>query len=138
MSRHLVDPELAVGLDTNMPTYKLDAETLPTYRQMLLDMVAAIPKPTSEAMINVRRDERLVPGPESSPDVRVLVYTPADEGDVILPAMLHIHGGGFVSGTKVGRGDRVHRRRVARRLAFWLSGHEEKSARVGSRAVALL
>ena len=58
MSRHLVDPELAVGLDTNMPAYKLDAETLPTYRQMLLDMVAAIPKPTSEAMINVRRDER--------------------------------------------------------------------------------
>ena len=99
MSRHLVDQELAVGLDTNMPAYKLDAETLPTYRQMLLDMVAAIPKPTSEAMINVRRDERLVPGPESSPDVRVLVYTPADKGDVILPAMLHIHGGGFVSGS---------------------------------------
>ena len=99
MSRHLVDPELAVGLDTNMPAYKLDAETLPTYRQMLLDMVAAIPKPTSEAMINVRRDERLVPGPEGSPDVRVLVYTPGDKGDAILPAMLHIHGGGFVSGS---------------------------------------
>jgi acetyl esterase/lipase len=99
MSRHLVDPELAVGLDTNMPAYKLDAETLPTYRQMLLDMVAAIPKPTSEAMINVRRDERFVSGPDDSPDVRVLVYTPGDKGDAILPAMLHIHGGGFVSGS---------------------------------------
>ena len=99
MSRHLVDPELAVGLDTNMPAYKLDAETLPTYRQMLLDMVAAIPKPTSEAMINVRRDERFVPGPDGSPDVRVLVYTPGDKGDAILPAILHIHGGGFVSGS---------------------------------------
>ena len=99
MSRHLVDPELAAGLDTNMPAYKLDAETLPTYRQMLLDMVAAIPKPTSEAMINVRRDERFVPGPDGSPDVRVLVYTPGDKGDAILPAILHIHGGGFVSGS---------------------------------------
>ena len=99
MSRHLVDPELAVGLDTNMPAYRLDAETLPTYRQMLLDMVAAIPKPTSEAIINVQRDERLVPGPEGSPNVRVLVYKPGDKGDAILPAMLHIHGGGFVSGS---------------------------------------
>ncbi len=99
MSRHLVDPELAAGLDTNMPAYKLDAETLPTYRQMLLDMVAAIPKPTSEAIINVRRDERFVPGPDGSPDVRVLVYTPGDKGDAILPAILHIHGGGFVSGS---------------------------------------
>lgn len=98
MSRHLVDPELAAGLDINMPAYKLDAETLPTYRQMLLDMVAAIPKPTSEATINVRRDERLVPGPAGSPDVRVLVYSPGDKGDTVLPAMLHIHGGGFVSG----------------------------------------
>lgn len=99
MSRHLVDPELAAGLDTNMPAYKLDAETLPTYRQMLLDMVAAIPKPTSEAMINVGRDERFVSGPDGSPDVRVLVYTPGDKGDAILPAILHIHGGGFVSGS---------------------------------------
>ncbi len=99
MSRHLVDPELAVGLDTNMPAYRLDAETLPQYRQMLLDMVAAIPKPTSEAMINVRREERFVPGPEGAPDVRVLVYSPGDKGEAILPVMLHIHGGGFVSGS---------------------------------------
>ena len=43
MSRHLVDPELAAGLDPNMPAQNLDAGTLPRYRQMLLDMVAAIP-----------------------------------------------------------------------------------------------
>jgi acetyl esterase/lipase len=98
MSRHLVDPDLAVGLDTNMPAQKLDAETLPKYRQMLLDMVAAIPKPTSEAMQNVRLDVRKVPGAEGAPDVRVLVYTPGDRGPAPLPAMLHIHGGGFVSG----------------------------------------
>lgn len=40
MSRHLVDPELAIGLDVNLPARRLDAETLPQYRQTLLDMVA--------------------------------------------------------------------------------------------------
>ena len=99
MSRHLVDPELAVGLNVNMPAQKLDAETLPKYREMLLDMVAAIPKPSSEALRNVRREVRHVPGPDGAPDVRVLVYTPGDRGDATLPAMLHIHGGGFVSGS---------------------------------------
>ena len=89
MSRHLVDPELATGLDTNMPAYKLDAETLPTYRRMLIDMVAAIPKPTSEATINVRRDERLVPGPTGSPDVRVLVYSPGDKGNAVFHFEAH-------------------------------------------------
>ncbi|WP_254514577.1 alpha/beta hydrolase [Novosphingobium sp. G106] len=99
MSRHLVDPELSVGLDANMPQQKLDAETLPQYRQMLLDMVAAIPKPTSEAMLNVGRADRRIPGPEGAPDVNVLVYTPGDRGEDLLPAILHIHGGGFVSGS---------------------------------------
>ena len=99
MSRHLVDPELAVGLDTNMPAQRLDLETLPRYRQMLIDMVAAIPKPTSEAMQNVRREVRHVPGPQGAPDVRVLIYTPGNRGADPLPAILHIHGGGFVSGS---------------------------------------
>jgi acetyl esterase/lipase len=99
MSRHLVDPELSVGLDVNMPLQRLGADTLPQYRQMLLDMVAAIPKPTSEAMRNVQRDDRRIPGPVDGPDVRVLVYTPGDRGVEPLPAILHIHGGGFVSGS---------------------------------------
>jgi acetyl esterase/lipase len=99
MSRHLVDPELAVGLDVNMPAQKLDADTLPQYRRMLIDMVAAIPKPTSEAMQNVRREVRHVRGPAGAPDVRVLVYTPGDRADRPLPAILHIHRGGFVSGS---------------------------------------
>ena len=47
MSRHLVDPEPAVRHDSSMPARRL---------------VAAIPKPTSEAMQNVRCEVRLVPG----------------------------------------------------------------------------
>ena len=99
MSRHLVDPELAAGLDTNMPAQRLDAGTLPQYRQMLLDMVAAIPKPTSQALQDVKREVRQVPGPQGAPEVRVLIYTPGDRGTAPLPVILHIHGGGFVSGS---------------------------------------
>ena len=75
MSRHLVDPELSVALD---------AETLPAYRQSLIDMVAAIPKPTSEAMKNVRQVDRQIPGPEGAPDVRVLVYMPGGSHEPVL------------------------------------------------------
>ena len=50
------------------------------------DMVAAIPKPTSAAMQNVQREERLVPGPAGAEPVRVLFYTPGDRSDGILPA----------------------------------------------------
>ncbi|KMS51871.1 hypothetical protein V474_02180 [Novosphingobium barchaimii LL02] len=46
MSRHLVDPELAVGFD-NPLTQDLSNETLPGYRTKLEAMVAAIPKPVS-------------------------------------------------------------------------------------------
>ena len=98
MSRHLVDPELAVGIDGPLAQALTDA-TLPAYRQMLEEMVAAIPKPTSEALRNVRLMEQRVPGPVGAPDVEVLVYTPGDRGTEALPAILHTHGGGLVSGS---------------------------------------
>lgn len=97
MSRHLVDPELSAGLDAHLPQ-TLNSETLAQYRSMLFAMVAAIPKPNSEAMQNVRFEDRRIPGYDNGPDVRVLVYSPGSRTDEPLPAILHIHGGGFVSG----------------------------------------
>lgn len=98
MSRHLVDPELVTGIEGPL-SQSLSAESLPQYRLMLEQMVAAIPKPTSEAKRNVRLAERRVPGPAGSPDVAVLVYTPGNRTAAPLPAILHIHGGGMVSGS---------------------------------------
>lgn len=98
MSRHLVDPELAVGIDGPM-TQRLDAETLGAYRAMLEEVVAAIPKPTSDALRSASFEERYVPGSKGAPDVHVLVYTPPEPGTAPFPAILHIHGGGFVSGS---------------------------------------
>jgi acetyl esterase/lipase len=98
MSRHLVDPELVIGIEGPL-TQALNSETLPAYRSMLEAMVAAIPKATSPAMESVRLDERRVPGPEGASEVHVLVYTPGDRSEAPLPAILHIHGGGMVSGS---------------------------------------
>ncbi|HEX7827927.1 MAG TPA: alpha/beta hydrolase [Mycobacterium sp.] len=98
MSRHLVDPELLPYVDM-LPRTVLTAETLPGYRQALVDMVMNLPRPMSEAAQNVSLEEKLIPGAEGAPAVRVLVYRPATADTSILPAYLHIHGGGFVVGT---------------------------------------
>ena len=98
MSRHLVDPELSAGIDNPM-SQSLGPDTLTQYRTMLIERVASIPKPTSDALRAVRLEARHVPGPASAPDVHVLVYTPGGRGAEALPAILHIHGGGMVSGS---------------------------------------
>jgi acetyl esterase/lipase len=85
----LVDPELAQIL-AHLPSYELNAETLPAVRAMELAMHATV---ASE----VTCLERSLPGPKDAPNVRVLVYTPAVEARP-LPAVLHIHGGGYVMG----------------------------------------
>jgi acetyl esterase/lipase len=42
--------------------------------------------------------ERFLPGPEGAPDVRVLIYLPHMEQQP-LPALLWIHGGGYIMGS---------------------------------------
>jgi acetyl esterase/lipase len=98
MSRHLVDQELAAGSGSHLPM-KLDHNALAKYRADLIEMVAAIPRPMTDAMARLQLAERLVPGLEGDPDVRVLVYAPPEAATVPRPAMLYIHGGGFVCGS---------------------------------------
>lgn len=50
---------------------------------------------TSPVPVGIR--EVTVPGPPDAPDVRVHIYRPADH-DGMLPALLYLHGGGFVIG----------------------------------------
>lgn len=95
-SRHLVDPELAPTLEAQ-PPLQLTRETLPQIRAAAAALdaqqVAAAP-----AVPSVQTDERHVPGPAGGPDVRVLVYRPADRPGP-LPALLWMHGGGYVLGS---------------------------------------
>ncbi len=45
----------------------------------------------------VRGEERFAPGPQGSPDVRVLLYRP-ERVKPAAPALLYLHGGGFIAG----------------------------------------
>ncbi len=46
----------------------------------------------------VQCTEHLIPGAPGDPDVRVLHYTPPRHADAPRPAVLHIHGGGYIMG----------------------------------------
>jgi triacylglycerol lipase len=90
---HLVAPELAPALEffPNMDFEK----GLEPFRQPF-DGSALPPLPPELEAVQVQ--ERFLPGPGGAPDVRVLHYTPPDARPG-RPALLHIHGGGYVLGT---------------------------------------
>ena len=91
IAKRLIDPEL-VPLRDSMPPITLTREVLPTLRPAIIEMLAtAGPRhPGTEV------DEHVVQA-EGAPGVRVLHYRPANAQGV-LPAILHIHGGGYVMG----------------------------------------
>ncbi|MGE0388061.1 MAG: alpha/beta hydrolase [Gammaproteobacteria bacterium] len=93
-TRHLVDPELLPALDA-MPPMDLAVETLPARRAAMIEAMRAAPVPQVDG---VERSEHRAPGPAGAPEVPVFVYAPA-AAKRPLPALLHIHGGGYVLGT---------------------------------------
>jgi acetyl esterase/lipase len=98
-TKHLVDPELVAMLD-QFPALELTAETLGQIRDMMQAMRSQTP-PNLPAFPDIAVSERFVPGPEGAPDVRVLVYLPTSVQGT-LPALLWIHGGGYVIGSADG------------------------------------
>lgn len=90
---HAYDPELALWA----PAFaQLSFADLPAARAGEAELIAALPPydPPTPLVI----DELLVPGPADAPEVRVRRYRPADH-DGLLPALVYIHGGGFVVGS---------------------------------------
>ena len=99
-TRHLVDPELAALIE-QIPDSVLTTETLKQIRAMSSQPPATL---NQVAALSVR--EHFIPGPEGTPDVRVLVYRPeAVEGP--LPALLWMHGGGYIMGSVDGENSTV-------------------------------
>ncbi|WP_176594613.1 alpha/beta hydrolase [Sphingobium sp. EM0848] len=91
--RDLIDPSLLPGLDF-MPALELTDESLPAIRAGMEQMTEMVPEPENSGV--VWREERLVaPGGH---EVGVRVYTPTGAAG-LLPAILHIHGGGYVLGS---------------------------------------
>jgi len=94
-SRHLIAPELVDALDFFPP---LDfSRGIAPFREQGFDPAQMPPLP--DHLQAIQREERFVPGPLDAPDVRVLIYTPPGKASAARPALLHIHGGGYIMGT---------------------------------------
>ena len=96
-TRHLVAPELGPALD-NFPQFDINLATIAQLRTEGFRRGFLQPPPLTNAQQSVRCEERFVPGPTGAPDVRVLVYTPAQSAPGLRPVYLHLHGGGYVLG----------------------------------------
>jgi acetyl esterase/lipase len=95
-TRHLVDTELLAALDER-PTSHLSLATLAESRATRAAEVALeLASQPEDPELDVA--QRRVPGPAGAPDLRVVVYMPRHVPRP-LPALLWIHGGGYVQGS---------------------------------------
>jgi acetyl esterase len=90
---HAYDPELAPWAPAFAEPSFAD---IPALGAGEAELIAALPPYDPPGPLDV--DELLVPGPDGAPEVRVRRYRPADH-DGPLPALVYIHGGGFVVGS---------------------------------------
>src|SRR4051794_18223601 len=90
----LVDPELRYALAL-WPQVSLTAETLTRRRADALALLRSIPTPD---LPDIATGEIHVESAFGAKPIRVLTYRPIRSDDP-LPAIVHIHGGGFVMGT---------------------------------------
>lgn len=90
-----IAPELVGGLEF-FPDLDFSGGMAP-FRE---GMAMRPPMPVPPALAVVTCEKRHIPGPAGAPDVRVLHYTPPGNTTASgpRPALLHIHGGGFVLG----------------------------------------
>jgi acetyl esterase/lipase len=92
-TRHLVDPELVQFLDS-IPRFDFTPESLPEIRRAAVDTP---PLHAPEAS-GVTCEEVFIPSRDGAPPVRALVYRPTSvKAGERVPAVLHAHGGGYVS-----------------------------------------
>ena len=92
-SRHLVDPELLPILNGD-PALDLSRESLRVLRKSIFDQALD----ASQAIDQLPSGNTVwVPGPDGAPPVRVLHYAPLKQAG-LRPAVMHLHGGGFVFG----------------------------------------
>ncbi|KFG90953.1 putative esterase/lipase [Sphingobium herbicidovorans NBRC 16415] len=91
--RDLIEPSLLPGLDF-MPALDLTAESLPAIREGMEQMTALAPEP-QDSGVEWREDRITAP---DGHELVVRIYRPSTSSGA-LPAVLHIHGGGYVVGS---------------------------------------
>jgi len=97
VSRHLVDPELLSFLDS-FPPFELSDAALPAIRKWISEMS---PSPDPVMMTRGLMERVVVPTTEMSPGIPIVIFRPAMASSP-LPAILHMHGGGYVFGAPEG------------------------------------
>jgi acetyl esterase/lipase len=93
----LLDPGLKGPIKTmlsQMPPTSFD--DIPAARAASQQMMAEM-KEQMPDIPGVTAEDRIIPGPEDSPDVTVRIYRPVKQSG-LLPALLWIHGGGYILG----------------------------------------
>jgi acetyl esterase/lipase len=93
-TRHLVDPDLLEVIDM-FPGLELTVENLADVRRGFGTRVAIVE--SDEVKAAVATTKVSIPGPKESPDVSVVVHQPRKRASS-RGAILHIHGGGYVTG----------------------------------------
>ncbi len=94
-----LDPELAAPLDAwrNATKGGIDLHDIPAARKTM-DELAAAQMAKAQPIEGVSSVDKKIPGPAGAPDVFVRIYQPTDR-PATLPALLWIHGGGYVLGS---------------------------------------
>jgi acetyl esterase/lipase len=97
--RHRLDPELTAPLDAWLNATKggINLHDIPTTRKMM-DELAAAQMAKAPPIEGVSIEDRYAPGPAGAPEVFIRIYQPTDR-PAALPALLWIHGGGYVLGS---------------------------------------
>ena len=94
-----LDPELAAPLAAwhHATDGGINLHDIPAARRMMEELAAAQPA-EARPIDGVSTEDRQALGPEGAPDVFVRIYQPTARPDT-LPALLWIHGGGYVLGS---------------------------------------
>jgi acetyl esterase/lipase len=106
-----LDSELRVVLEAFPTTGTVDLNNIPAARAKMRKLVTTM-QATLPAVEGVTSQDQSIPGPQGDPAVRVRVYQPNDRPS-ILPALLWIHGGGYVMGD-IEQDDRLMKQLVTR------------------------
>ncbi len=91
-TQHLLDPS-AQDFVRTFPSFDPANQSLADYRRIVADTYSrrTLPRP-------LNYEERRIPGRDGAPEVRILLYRP-ETVTPGMPAVIHLHGGGFFSGT---------------------------------------
>lgn len=95
------DPELVAGLDAfvgMVEVIPLRPDTIHTNRAHFATIIPSMAVQAADRAITW--EDRIIPGPSGAPPIEVTIVRPAHPASSPAPAVLSIHGGGMVLGTR--------------------------------------